>query len=138
MHMRVKDCGACPRKTFAKINSINHPYPLNSLSLNLASELFSEKEKLIEYKNYQFESKKQLEQALVQVDDLITVKPSLANYIFTYGDLAVDLAEFLIGKGFLPRTYDTPILKNAARYSIIKLDDYPALNAAIREWKEKH
>lgn len=125
-------------ETFTTINSINHPYPLNSLSLNLASELFSEKEKLDKYKNYQFESKKQLEKALAQVEDLITIKPSFANYIFTYGDLAVDLAEFLIGKGFLPRTYDNPILKNAARYSIIKLDDYPALNQAIMEWKEKH
>ncbi|MGB4609880.1 MAG: histidinol-phosphate transaminase [Saccharofermentanales bacterium] len=125
-------------ETFTKINSINHPYPLNSLSLNLASELFSEKEKLDKYKNYQFESKRQLEKALAQVEDLITIKPSFANYIFTYGDLAVDLAEFLIGKGFLPRTYDNPVLKNAARYSIIKLDDYPALNQAIMEWKEKH
>lgn len=125
-------------ETFTKINSINHPYTLNSLSLNLASELFSNKEKLAEFKNYQFESKKQLTKALAQVNDLITIKPSLANYIFTYGDLAVDLAEFLISKGFLPRTYDTPILKNAARYSIIKLDDYPALNQAIMEWKQKY
>ncbi|NLJ70649.1 MAG: histidinol-phosphate aminotransferase family protein [Clostridiaceae bacterium] len=124
--------------TFIRINSINHPYPLNSLSLNLASELFSDQEKLAEYKNYQFESKRQLEKALAQVEDLITIKPSLANYIFTYGDFAVDLAEFLIGKGFLPRTYDTPILKNTARYSIIRLDDYPALNQAIIEWKDKH
>ncbi|HHT24428.1 MAG TPA: histidinol-phosphate aminotransferase family protein [Clostridiaceae bacterium] len=125
-------------ETFTKINSINHPYTLNSLSLNLASELFSNKEKLAEFKNYQFESKKQLTKALAQVNDLITIKPSLANYIFTFGDLAVDLAEFLISKGFLPRTYDTPILKNAARYSIIKLDDYPALNQAIMEWKQKY
>ena len=125
-------------ETFAKINSINHPYPLNSLSLNLASELFSDKEKLSEYKNYQFESKRQLERALAQVESLITIKPSLANYIFTYGDLAVDMAKYLIEKGFLPRTYDVPILKNAARYSIIKLDDYSILNQAIVEWKEKY
>lgn len=73
---------------------------MNSLSLNLATELFSDRKKLADYKNYQFESKRQLEKALMQVEDLITIKPSFANYIFTYGDLALDLAEFLIEKGF--------------------------------------
>lgn len=125
-------------KTLTKIKSINHPYPLNSLSLNLASELFINKERLVEYKNYQFESKRKLVEALAQVKDLINVKESYANYIFTYGDLAVDLAEFIIDKGFLPRIYDLPILSQAARYSIIKLEHYPALNQAILEWRERY
>lgn len=125
-------------ETFEKINKINHPYPLNSLALNLASELFSDKRKLNAHKTYQFESKQELARILSQVKDLITVKKSYTNYVFTYGDLALDLAQFVMERGFLPRTYELEILKNAARYSIIKLEDYPAFNQAVMKWREKY
>lgn len=88
------------------------------------------------HKTYQFESKQELARILSQVKDLITVKKSYTNYVFTYGDLALDLAQFVMERGFLPRTYELEILKNAARYSIIKLEDYPAFNQAVMKWRE--
>ena len=124
--------------TLDKITSINHPYPLNSLSLNLASELFDNKERLKAFKKYQFESKNRLVKALDQVNELMHVNPSFSNYVFTYGELAEELASYLLEKGFLPRTYEESILKNTARYSIIKLDEYSAFNKAILDWRKKH
>ncbi|NLJ94257.1 MAG: histidinol-phosphate aminotransferase family protein [Clostridiaceae bacterium] len=126
------------KETLDIITQINHPYPLNSLALNLASELFSDKKALQKFKNYQFESKARLETALDQVSDLMEIKESYTNYIFTYGDAAIDMANFLLDKGFLSRIYDVPILQNAARYSIIKLEEYQALNEAIIEWRNQY
>lgn len=126
------------KETLDIITGINHPYPLNSLSLNLASELFSDKKKLEEFKDYQFKSKDKLVNALDQVKDVINVKPSYSNYIFTFGKLARSLSDFLIEKDFLVRTYDEIILKDTARYSIIKLDEYPALNSAIKDWRKEY
>ena len=124
------------KPTLDFITKINQRCPWNSLALNLASELFSDRVALEKYKDYQFESKIKLSEALNQVSDLIQIKESFANYIFTYGDAAIDLAKFLIEKDFLCRIYDIPILSKAARYSIIELDKYEALNAAIAEWRK--
>lgn len=126
-------------ETYRKITAINHPYPVNSLALNLASALFEDEEGLAKFKDYQYKSKEKLVESLALVEDLIHVKPSAANYVFTYGERAVLLAKYLIEKGYLPRTYeDEPALKTAARYSIIRLDEYDGLQKAILEWRAQY
>lgn len=124
--------------TYRKITRINHPYPLNSLSLNLASHFFADQAKLADFRDYQLSSKAELVRALDQVADLVKPKPSFANYVFTYGPAARSLADFVIDKGFLPRTYDSPGLEEMARYSVIKLEDYPAFKEAVAEWRQTY
>lgn len=126
-------------ETYRKITAINHPYPVSSLALNLASALLSDKEGLAKFKDYQFKSKDKLVESLALVEDLIHVKPSAANYVFTYGEAAVPLAKFLMEKAFLPRIYENDaVLQQVARYSIIRLDEYDGLQKAILEWREQY
>lgn len=124
-------------ETFEKITRFNHPYPVNSLSLNLANELFSNETQLEELIHYQLESKRLLEKSLQKVRHLIHVNPSSTNYLFTYGEKAVSLADFLLKKGFQARQYREPLLANAVRYSIIPLENYEELEQAIRDWSEQ-
>ncbi len=127
-----------PPEIMQRLKRINHPYPVNSLSLNLATELFSDRRKLAQFKAYQLESKRRLEQTFAGLAGLIEIKKSYANYLFSYGEKAVDLARHLISRGFLPRLYEAENLADTARYSIIRLEDYQALNQAISDWREQY
>lgn len=125
-------------ETFRQLTRFNHPYPVNALSLNLANELFKDTDHLDKMVAYQLEAKAELVKAFEQIADVITVNPSATNYVFTYGAKAKSLAQFLVDNGFQPRQYQDDVLKNAVRYSIVKLEDYPALNRLIAEWRKKH
>lgn len=125
-------------KTYDAITRINHPYPLNSLTLNLGSELLSDDKQLDEWFDYQ----KQLQQSLVDAFETvrrhIKIKPSHTNFVFTYGDKARELYEYLYKNGYRGRVYDEENLRNAARYSIIDEDEYPKLKELITEWGKSH
>lgn len=125
-------------KTYDAITRINHPYPLNSVTLNLGSELLSDDKQLNEWFDYQ----KQLQQSLVDAFETvrrhIKIKPSHTNFVFTYGDKARDLYEYLYKHGYQGRVYDEPNLKNAARYSIIDEAEYLKLKEVIAEWGKLH
>lgn len=125
-------------KTYDAITRINHPYPLNSLTLNLGSELLSDDKQLDEWFDYQ----KQLQQSLVDAFETvrrhIKIKPSHTNFVFTYGDKARELYEYLYKNGYGGRVYDEENLRNAARYSIIDEDEYPKLKELITEWGKSH
>lgn len=125
-------------KTYDAITRINHPYPLNSLTLNLGSELLSDDKQLNEWFDYQ----KQLQQSLVDAFETvrrhIKIKPSHTNFVFTYGDKARDLYEYLYKNGYRGRVYDEENLQNAARYSIINEDEYPKLKELITKWGKSH
>lgn len=123
-------------ETYEEITKVNHPYPLNLLSLNLANEFLEDKDRVENYKNAQLESKEELVESFKKVSDVIHVKPSATNFVFTYGDHAIDLGSFLKEKGFQARFYEEEDLANVVRYSIIKLEDYPRLDQAIAEWRE--
>lgn len=125
-------------KTYDAITRINHPYPLNSLTLNLGSELLSDDKQLDEWFDYQ----KQLQQSLVDAFEAvrrhIKIKPSHTNFVFTYGDKARELYEYLYKNGYRGRVYDEENLQNAARYSIIDEEEYPKLKELITEWGKSH
>lgn len=125
-------------KTYDAITRINHPYPLNSLTLNLGSELLSDDKQLDKWFDYQ----KQLQQSLVDAFEAvrrhIKIKPSHTNFVFTYGDKARELYEYLYKNGYRGRVYDEENLQNAARYSIIDEEEYPKLKELITEWGKSH
>lgn len=125
-------------KTYEAITRINHPYPLNGLTLNLGSALLSDQKRLNEWFDYQ----KQLQQSLVDAFETvrrhIKIKPAHTNFVFTYGDKARELYEYLYKNGYRGRVYDEENLRNAARYSIIDEDEYPKLKELITEWGKSH
>ncbi|MFD2830470.1 pyridoxal phosphate-dependent aminotransferase [Corticicoccus populi] len=121
---------------FDAVTRINHPYPVNSLSLNLGVQLLKNKDTLNTLIDYQKNSKKALEDSLSQAENLISIKKSYTNFIFTYGPQAESLALYLKDHGFTARIYEEPYLNNVVRYSIISLEDYPAFKQLITDWKE--
>ncbi len=123
-------------KAYEKVTKVNHPYPINLLSLNLANEFLEDRGRVEDYKEIQLKSKEELVKSFQKVSDVIHVKPSATNFVFTYGDRAINLGRFLQAKGFQARFYEEENLSHVVRYSIIKLEDYPTLNQAIEEWRE--
>ena len=122
-------------ETYEKATNINHPYPINSLTLNLANQFLENERKVAEFIDYQIASKQALKESFTLVSDVIGVVPSATNFVFTHGDLAPSLREFLESKGYIARYYDENILKNSVRYSILKNEEYLAFQAYIQEWK---
>lgn len=122
-------------KTFNALTKINHPYPINNLTLNLASSFLENEEKVQAFINYQLDSKSRLDKSFSGVSDLMQVIPSHANYVFTSGELAIPLGNYLKENGFLARFYEEKGLKNVVRYSIIKLEDYELLETTISDWR---
>jgi histidinol-phosphate aminotransferase len=125
-------------KTYETITRINHPYPLNSLTLNLGSELLSNEAQLNDWFEYQKKLQQSLADAFETVRRHIKIKPTHTNFVFTYGDKAKDLYEYLYKNGYRGRVYDEPNLKNAARFSIIDEDEYPRLKELITEWGKSY
>ncbi|MHC0551469.1 aminotransferase class I/II-fold pyridoxal phosphate-dependent enzyme [Salinicoccus sp. CNSTN-B1] len=125
-------------EAFRRITRINHPYPVNALSLNIASRIFEDREALEAFIEYQLESKRQLAAALGNISDEVAVLESSTNFIFTYGEHARDLGHFMKTRGYQPRMYDTAPLDEAVRYSIIKHEDYDRFNQLIKEWSNRH
>ncbi|MFC3419217.1 pyridoxal phosphate-dependent aminotransferase [Salinicoccus hispanicus] len=125
-------------ETFDKITRLNHPYPVNSLSLNLASKIFEKRSTLDVFIRYQLDSKKRLSKSLGQVSDKINIIGSSTNFILTYGETARDLAAYLKSHGYQARVYDKPPLENAVRYSIIGLEHYETFNQLIKKWSNQY
>ena len=121
--------------TLEKLTSINHPYPLNSLNLNLAADFLENREKLNHFTSYQIKARDKLIEMFQVVQNKVHIKqPSFTNFVFTYGENTKDLGLFLKKKGFSGRFYNEEHLDAAVRYSIIELDKYPELKNALKEW----
>lgn len=123
-------------KTFDAVTRINHPYPVNSVSLNLGIQLLENKIQLNDLIDYQKRSKIELEDALSVANSKLNIKPSNTNFIFTYGENARKLAVYLKERGFSPRIYEEAYLNDAVRYSIIPLDNYSEFTQLIKDWNE--
>ncbi|HIW38538.1 MAG TPA: histidinol-phosphate aminotransferase family protein [Candidatus Jeotgalicoccus stercoravium] len=125
-------------ETFQRINRINHPYPVNSLSLALASEVLKDENRLEQWIAYQKDLQKELVDSFEAVRRHVRIKPSHTNFVFIYGEKARDLYDFLLKEGYRGRIYDDANLKEVARFSIIDKNQYPQLKTLIKEWGEKH
>lgn len=124
-------------ETYQKITKINHPYPLSHVSMNLATILLEDDEWVEEFVAYQLKAQSMLIEAFDQVKEVMNVKESHTNFVFTYGEKALSLGRFLKENGFLARFYSEDNLKETVRYSIIKHEDYSRLNGLIQTWLEK-
>lgn len=125
-------------ETFRKITRLNHPYPVNSLSLNLAARIFEDRAELEKFTNYQLESKRRLEAVFEMVGDKVNIIESSTNFIFTYGENARSLGQYLRDNGYQPRMYHIDPLNDVVRYSIIKLEDYAGLQKLMNEWSNQY
>lgn len=122
-------------QTFEDLTKINHPYPVNSLALNLASEFLEKQQRVEQFKTYQLTSRDLL---LDTFKTIISFKPTSSNFIFTYGSQALQLGNHLRQLGFQGRFYQLPGMEEVVRYSIIQHQEYPHLKEALQAWQKGH
>lgn len=126
-------------KTIQTLNSIAHPYPLNTLTLKIATALFNDKSyvtSLLDRQRHLCENLRNIFKN--NVSDIIHVIPSKTNFVLTYGELAPDLGRFIHDNGFLPRFYDEPNMNQTVRYSIATETQLEELEKIVKEWREKY
>lgn len=128
--------------TMKILNSIEHPYPVNNLSLNLASFLLDQPGRTQKF----IETNRQLATDLQtifedEVADIVKFLPSVTNFLFTYGEAAESLGEWVSNHGFIIRRYqDTkePLpLRQAVRYSIGTPEEMAQLRQVIIDWRDR-
>lgn len=124
-------------ETFKRLTRINHPYPVNNLALNIASALFEDRQRLEEWLAYQKACQLALVETLQCVSDLVTVKETKCNFVFTYGVKAKRLGKYLQERGFVARMYESPLLKDVVRYSVMDLALYPEFEGWLLEWRQQ-
>ena len=84
-------------KTMQLLNSIAHPYPLNTLSLSIAAYLLEHPERLRAFMADQRRLSAKLKKIFNEgVADILSVLPSETNFVFTYGELAPSLGQWII------------------------------------------
>uniref|UniRef100_UPI00352B9703 aminotransferase class I/II-fold pyridoxal phosphate-dependent enzyme n=1 Tax=Aerococcus urinaeequi TaxID=51665 RepID=UPI00352B9703 len=129
------------RKTMDVLESISHPYPLNTFSLNVPRVLLQQPERLQAFIEKNRELANLMKQVFKEeVGEIIPMIDSHTNFLFTYGEDAVDLGNWITQHGYILRTYPdsaAPSLKKAVRYSIAKEEELEQLRYIIREWREK-
>lgn len=127
-------------KTMGVLNSIAHPYPLNTFSLNVAHYLLDQPERLSDFINLNRELAKELQLIFKEeAGEHINLLKSHTNFLFTYGKKAMELGKYVEQNGFQPRMYpesDHPTLKEAVRYSIATTEQLDALRQIVRKWSE--
>lgn len=127
-------------KTMQVLNSIAHPYPLNTFSLNVASYLLDQPERLTAFIELNRNLSKELQLIFKEeAGEHISMLESHTNFLFTYGQKALELGEYVQANGFQPRTYpesDHPTLKEAVRYSIATTEQLEALRQIVRKWSD--
>jgi len=125
--------------TMTLLNSVAHPYPINTLSINIAAYLFENTTKLKTFMNQQRKLAGKLKDIFKkEVSDVMTVLPSQTNFVFTYGEVALELGKYIQQSGFQPRTYPDashPLLQKAVRYSIATDEQLTQLESIIKEWR---
>ncbi|EXJ22935.1 Histidinol-phosphate aminotransferase [Alkalibacterium sp. AK22] len=125
--------------TMERLNSIAHPYPLNTFSLNMANYLLNQGNRLTRFIDMNRDlSKKLLRIFKEEVGDVIDILDSHTNFVFTYGDKAADLGKHVQANGFRPRMYpeaELTDLRKTVRYSIAKDEQLDELRQIIKDWR---
>lgn len=119
-------------QTYADLTAINHPYPLNNLALNLASNFLEDPQRRATFVAYQLECTQLLRESFAGI---VPYKATSSNFIFTYGPSAISLGEYLRANGFKGRFYQEANLQEVVRYSIIKEEAYPILQTLLSTWQ---
>ncbi|QLK86998.1 histidinol-phosphate transaminase [Staphylococcus sp. 17KM0847] len=128
--------------TIARVRQIEHPYPLNILSLRVATYLFEHPESTQTFVQQQRKLSQRLKHIFIKyVGNQITIYPSETNFILTSGERAISLGKYIYEHGFKPRFYDPVTEKNMAhcvRYSILSSEDMDHFETIIKKWSEQY
>lgn len=127
--------------TMSLLNSVAHPYPINTLSINIAAYLFENQPKLEVFMEHQKKLAEKLKAIFKkEVGDVMNVLPSQANFVFTYGEAALELGQYIEQRGFQPRIYPDsshPLLQKAVRYSLATDEQLTQLESILKEWRAR-
>lgn len=126
-------------ETIQRIQTIEHPYPLNVFTLNIATYIFRHREETRQFLTMQRQLAEQLKQIFdTHVADKMSVFPSHANFVLTKGSAAQQLGQYVYEQGFKPRFYDEPVMKGYVRYSIATASQLNQLEEIVKEWSAKY
>ncbi|PWZ65776.1 histidinol-phosphate aminotransferase, partial [Staphylococcus pseudintermedius] len=126
-------------ETIQRIQTIEHPYPLNVFTLNIATYIFRHREETSRFLTMQRQLAEQLKQIFdTHVADKMSVFPSNANFVLTKGSAAQQLGQYVYEQGFKPRFYDEPVMKGYVRYSIATASQLKQLKEIVKEWSAKY
>ena len=105
--------------TIKLIQSIEHPYPLNTITLHIAIYMFENQTMTRAFIKQQRQLARKLKDMFHElVADVMVVFPSATNFVLTKGEAAQSLGAYIKDNGFLPRLYDEPEMSEYVRYSI--------------------
>lgn len=125
--------------TIKHIQKIEHPYPLNVFTLNIATYIFRHREETRVFLTMQRQLAEQLKQIFdTHVADKMSVFPSNANFVLTKGSAAQQLGQYVYEQGFKPRFYGEPVMKGYVRYSIATASQLKQLEEIVKEWSAKY
>ncbi|MFD3220212.1 histidinol-phosphate transaminase [Staphylococcus saprophyticus] len=126
-------------ETIQLIQSIEHPYPLNTLTLHIALFMFEHVDKTRTFIEHQRALAVRLRQMFQDnVSDIMKVFPSSTNFVLTKGSAAQSLGLYIEDHGFLPRRYDEPNMNDYVRYSIATDDQLDQLEQLIKSWRSQY
>lgn len=126
-------------ETIQRIQTIEHPYPLNVFTLNIATYIFRHREETRQFLTMQRQLAEQLKQIFdTHVADKMSVFPSNANFVLTKGSAAQQLGQYVYEQGFKPRFYDEQVMKGYVRYSIATASQLKQLEEIVKEWSAKY
>ncbi|UXR78227.1 MULTISPECIES: histidinol-phosphate transaminase [unclassified Staphylococcus] len=128
--------------TLDLVRQIEQPYPLNILSLRIATYLFEHPDSTKKFVAKQRALSERLKDIFKRyVDEKLVLYPSETNFILTAGTQAVALGEYVKSHGFQPRFYN-PIteqqMSDCVRYSIVSDEDMDRFETIVKEWSEQH
>lgn len=127
------------QNTIQQIQKLEHPYPLNTITLHIAIYMFEHPEMTTDFVNHQRQLALKLRQMFTDlVSDIMTVYPSATNFVLTKGDAAHNLGRYIKSNGFLPRLYDEPLMADYVRYSIATDEQLDELKELIKNWRSQY
>ncbi|MCG7338083.1 histidinol-phosphate aminotransferase family protein [Staphylococcus sp. ACRSN] len=123
-------------ETIKRIQRIEHPYPLNTITLYIAIYMFEHSEMTASFIEAQRKLALKLRDIFKnEVSDIIKIYPSATNFVLTKGEAAHSLGEYIQAHGFLPRLYDEPKMSDYVRYSIATNEQLDQLAEIIKNWR---
>ncbi|WP_052807375.1 pyridoxal phosphate-dependent aminotransferase [Risungbinella massiliensis] len=114
------------------------PFPINHLSLAIATELLRQKSRVTLFWKEQCEMMDRLEAILQKVvirTPELKMLNSYANYFFLYGAEALPFAQYCEQNGFRLRLFPTESLRECCRISLMTPQHLLLFQSAIERWQ---
>lgn len=114
------------------------PFPINHLSLAIATELLQQKSRVALFWKEQREMMNRLESILQEVvmrTPQLTMLPSYANYFFLYGEKAIPFAQYCEQNGFRLRLFRAESLRKCSRISLMAPEHLLSFQTMLERWQ---